>query len=178
MSLPHPATLRVLHYPDPRLRKKGAPVESFDGALAALAARMLELMREHAGVGLAAPQVGVALRLFVMNPTGKLEDDRVLVNPEIVASEGHGEAEEGCLSIPEVRVQVRRSLRCRLRAQDLKGDVQEFAAEELVARICQHEIDHLNGVLIIDRMGPGDQIATRKRLRELESGFAGPRPNS
>lgn len=161
--------LEILFYPDPRLRKRCAPVQEFNGRLASLAAKMTELMHAARGVGLAAPQVGVLLRLFVANTTGKPEDDRVFVNPEIVEPEGAKEAPEGCLSLPDIEVQVRRAMRCRVRALDLSGHPFEIAGEELPARVWQHETDHLDGVLILDRMGPADRIATRKRLRELEA---------
>ncbi|RMF86188.1 MAG: peptide deformylase [Planctomycetota bacterium] len=164
--------MRIIKYPDPRLRKKCAPVTEFNDELRALATRMLELMKAAPGVGLAAPQVGVLLRMFVCNVTGEEGDDCVLVNPEIRDASGWKEAEEGCLSIPEVYVQVRRSLRCTVVAQDLDGNPIELRGEDLPARVWQHETDHLNGVLILDRMGPADEIATRKKLRELEAQYA------
>jgi peptide deformylase len=160
--------LRVIHYPDPGLRQVCQPVTDFDGHLAALAQRMIELMEAGKGVGLAAPQVGVNRRLIVMNPTGQPDDRRVLVNPAIRDPRGSVEAEEGCLSLPGIDVQIRRAQRCRVTAQDLEGRPIELELEDLPARVCQHETDHLNGVLIIDRMGPGDRIATRKILRALE----------
>src|SRR5437870_3788655 len=99
----------LILYPDPRLRHKCAPVEHFGDRLAAVAEGMLRLMRANRGVGLAGPQVGLAERIFVCNPTGNPEDDRVYVNPELLDLSGSIEAEEGCLSIPEVRVMVRRA---------------------------------------------------------------------
>ena len=162
------ADLHIIHYPDARLRKKNAPVTHFDGELAALAARMFELMEKDVGVGLAAPQVGVNQRLVVMNATCKPEDNLVLVNPVIREPHGSVEAEEGCLSLPGIRVQVRRAQSCRLVAQDLEGRPLEMELSDLPARVVQHETDHLNGVLLIDRMGPSDRIATRKTLRALE----------
>ena len=164
--------VKVINYPDPRLRTLGIPVKRFDSDLFALAKRMLELMREHKGVGLAAPQVGLAMRMFVMNATDDPANDRIVINPELLDLEGAKESEEGCLSIPEVRVQVRRALRCRLKALDVEGKPFELAGEDFIARIWQHETDHLNGVLIIDRMGPGDKIATKKHLKDLEAAFA------
>lgn len=161
--------LTIIHYPDPRLKRVAEPVRAFDQELAALAKRMLELMRAAKGVGLAGPQVGMSVRMFVMNPTGEPGDDAVYVNPEIHDLEGARESEEGCLSIPDVRVKVRRAARCRLVAQDLQGREVERAGGDLVARIWQHETDHLNGVLILDRMGPGDRIATKAILRDLEA---------
>lgn len=166
--------LSIIHYPDPRLRQRCAPVTAFDGRLTDLADRMLELMREARGVGLAAPQVGILERIFVMNPTGEPGDGCAIINPELIDFEGGRDDEEGCLSIPEVRVQVRRATRCRLRAVDLSGEPFELEGEDLIARIWQHETDHLNGVLILDRMGPGDRIATRRQLRELEAQYSPP----
>ncbi len=168
--------LHIVHYPDPRLRKKSAPVEEFDDELAALVQRMFALMETGKGVGLAAPQVGINRRLFVMNPSGEADDLQVLINPVIREPHGSAEGEEGCLSLPGVHVQVRRAQRCKVRAQDLQGREIEFEADDLLARICQHETDHLNGVLIIDRMGPSDRIATKKTLKGLEEQYKTSRP--
>lgn len=165
------AALTLIKYPDPRLRRRCEPVTAFDDELRALAARMLAIMREHKGVGLAAPQVGVPLRLFVMNITTRPEDDCVVVNPVIRDGSAVREAEEGCLSIPDVFVKIRRPSRCRLLAFDEHGRPVEREGEGLLARCWQHETDHLDGVLILDRMGPSDEIATRKTLRELEAAY-------
>lgn len=163
--------LRILRYPDPRLRQRCQPVRVFNGELAALARRMEELMRAAHGVGLAAPQVGVPIRMFItcagVDPPGV----RVFVNPTIRDPQGARQAEEGCLSIPQVYVQVRRAARCRIEAQDLQGNPLALEGDEMVCRVWQHETDHLDGILILDRMGPGDRIATRKALRELEAAY-------
>jgi len=164
--------LTIVHYPHPVLRKRCEPVAVFDEQLAEVVARMQELMGEARGVGLAAPQVNLAIRLFVMNATGEPEDMRVYVNPSIRDPHGSVEAEEGCLSLPGVHVSVRRAQRCRIVAQDLKGNPIEEEATDLVARIWQHETDHLNGTLILDRMGPSDRMATRRTLRALEAAYA------
>jgi len=163
--------LTVAKYPDPFLRKICEPVTEFGDDLAALADRLLELMHAGRGVGLAAPQVGVLKRLFVMNTTGDRKDDLVFVNPEIRDMHGSHEAEEGCLSLPELYVRVRRAARCRIVAQDVNGEPIEREGEDMLGRVCQHETDHLNGILILDRMGPGDKIATKKRLKELEAAY-------
>lgn len=160
--------LQIVHYPDARLRQRATAVREFDVALGKIVARMFEVMREERGVGLAGPQIGVPLRIFVMNATGDLRDDLVLINPVLTEQEGSAEAEEGCLSLPGVSVHVRRAVRARLKALDEQGRPIELAGQDLVARIWQHEIDHLDGVLIIDRMGAGDELATRKILRTLE----------
>lgn len=163
--------LNIVHYPDPRLRQVCETIREFDGKLAALANRMLEVMRAGGGVGLAAPQVGVLKRVFVMNRTGEPGDEMVFVNPELHDAQGSREAEEGCLCLPEIYAQIRRAARCRIVAQGLNGDPIELEGEDLIARIWQHETDHLNGILILDRMGPSDKIAAKKKLKELEAAY-------
>jgi peptide deformylase len=163
--------LHIIHYPDPRLRQKSAPVTEFDGQLAALVERMYELMEHGRGVGLAASQLGITKRIIVVNATGDPADNQAFINPVVREPHGSDEAEEGCLSLPGIRVQIRRAQTCRLTAQDLQGRSIEREIDDLLARVVQHETDHLNGVLIIDRMGPSDRIATRKTLRALEEQF-------
>ena len=163
--------LKIIEYPDPRLRRPSAAVERFEPSLKDLAARMLQLMREHRGVGLAAPQVGHNIRLFVMNHSGNPEDDRVYVNPELTEAQGSDEAEEGCLSLPGVNARIIRDKTLRLRARDLEGNPVEQVESGYIARIWQHEFDHLNGTLIIDRMGPVARMAAKRTLRELEEKF-------
>lgn len=165
------AGLRIIEYPDPRLRKVCAPVEDFDDSLAALAERMLELMRQAEGIGLAAPQVGVMRRMFVCNVTGEPGDDHVLVNPKLTLAGGQEEREEGCLSIPEVNVTVVRRQTCDLDAQDPAGKRIRLQGVDLVARCWQHERDHLDGKLIVDHMSETDRIANRKALKSLEARF-------
>src|SRR5690348_12502452 len=166
-----PDDLKIIYYPDPRLKKISAPVAEFDQSLKDLASQMFALMREEKGVGLAAPQVARNIRLFVMNATGNPEDDRVYVNPQLADAEGDEEGEEGCLSIPELRVKVPRSKSLRMTAVDLQGNPIEEKADGFVARIWQHETDHLNGVLLTDRMGPVAKIANRALLKDLEDRY-------
>jgi len=166
------ADLQIIKWPDPRLRKKSETVSTFDDALRDLAERMFELMRQHKGVGLAAPQVGINLRMFVANPTGEPGDDKVYVNPILTDAEGAEEAEEGCLSLPDIHVKVTRpTARLKMQAQDLAGQAFEQMADGFLTRIWQHETDHLNGVLIIDRMGPVAKLQNRKRMKELEEEY-------
>ena len=162
---------RIVRYPDPRLRRKCEPVEVFDESLTALVERMFEMMQEERGVGLAAPQVGVSRLLFVCNPTGKPEDNALYVNPKLSDLVGAVEGEEGCLSFPDVRAMVRRARKCRIQAQDLAGRPFEQIGEELLARIWQHETDHLHGRLIVDRMNDTDKIANKKLLTDLEADY-------
>ena len=163
--------LTVVHYPDPRLREACEPVTRFDDDLKALVKRMLDLMHQGHGVGLAAPQVGVSSRLFVMNITDEEQDDLVFINPEIHDMHGVREAEEGCLSFPEVFAQIRRAAECTIKAQNPDGEPFELTGEGLLCRVWQHETDHLSGTLIVDRMGPSDKIATKKQLKELEAAY-------
>lgn len=162
---------KLVIYPDPRLRETCAPVTQFDERLAALGEQMLKLMHANRGVGLAGPQVGMMERIFVCNPTGEAIDDRVYINPEILELTGAAESEEGCLSIPEVRVIVRRGRAAVMRAMDLQGRPIELKGQDLEARIWQHEIDHLDGRLIIDRMNATDKIATKKQIAQLEADY-------
>lgn len=167
-----PDKLEVVLYPDPILRRRALAVEKFDDAnlplLRRLAARMLELMRQHQGVGLAGPQVGVGIRIFVCNPTGEPGDDRVYINPELCEPQDEEESEEGCLSLPEIHAPVWRSVRLRMRARDVEGNEIDETAEGLLARIWQHETDHLDGVLILDKMPPTVRMAERKKIKALE----------
>ena len=163
--------LKIILYPDPRLKKMSQPVASFDERLRALVARMFDLMREAKGVGLAAPQVGENLRLFVINATQQPGDDRLYVNPVLSDLEGEEEQEEGCLSLPGIHVNVTRGKQVRMRAQDLEGKPIEEVATGFVARVWQHEFDHLNGTLLTDRMGPVAKMAHRKVLNELKEQY-------
>jgi peptide deformylase len=172
-----PENLSIIHWPDPRLKKISLPVTDFDGRLADLTRIMLELMRRHKGVGLAAPQVGLNMRLFVMNATGDPADDKIYVNPQLLDLEGEEEAEEGCLSIPEVHVNVLRAKTARIQALDLEGKPFEEAQADYPARIWQHETDHLNGVLLTDRMGVVAKMSYRRTLKELEEKFMAQAPS-
>jgi len=171
MAQPDPAKLELIYYPDPRLRQKALEVEQFDSWLRDVVERMVELMTTHRGVGLAAPQVGLGIRLFVCTPTGEPNGAMVCVNPVLTDLAGDVEAEEGCLSLPEVNGLVRRARQCRLEAFDLKGNRFSLWGEDLLSRIWQHEVDHLDGTLLIDRFGPAAKIANRRALRELEASY-------
>ena len=166
-----PAKLTIIRYPDPRLSQICDEVTEFNDNLKAVAERMLELMFDGAGVGLAAPQVAVMKRIFVCNPTGKPADDAVYINPVLESLDGAADGEEGCLCLPGVIVPVRRSQRCVIRAKDLDGQEVILAGEDLIARIWQHETDHLNGVTIADRMSPASKITNRRAMKKLEDDY-------
>ena len=168
--------LRIILWPDPRLRKISQPVLIFDENLEGLVSRMFDLMRQAHGVGLAAPQVGENLRLFVTNPTGEEGDDHVYINPTLSDADGETEAEEGCLSLPGINAKILRAKALKIRAQDVKGEWFEETSDEFPARVWQHEFDHLNGTLLMDRMGPLAKISARKVLKELEEKWAEENP--
>jgi len=170
--------LRIIVWPDPRLKKISEPVKEFTPALRELANRMLELMRQHKGVGLAAPQIGHNIRMFVMNHSGEPNDARVYVNPVLSDPDSDETGEEGCLSLPEINAQIVRHKTLRIQAQDLEGNPIDQTETGYIARIWQHEFDHLNGVLITDRMGLGDRFKNRKTLKELEEKYAAEHPET
>lgn len=162
--------LPIRLYPDAALRCECRVVESFDDEVKALAHDMIETMHAAPGVGLAAPQVGVDLQLAVVDVTVGEEPEAliVLVNPEIVEDEGSEVDVEGCLSIPEFTDKVSRPASIRVRADDLEGNPYELEAEGFVARAICHEIDHLHGVLFVDRLRGLRRDRARRHLRRLE----------
>ena len=165
------ALLQILHYPDPVLSKKAEPVTEFDENLKRLAEDMAETMYAAPGIGLAAPQVGVSKRLIVIDcaPKDEAPQLRILVNPEI--SEGEGECceEEGCLSVPDYYASVHRYSKVMVRYQDLTGHAHQVEAEGLFAICCQHEIDHLDGILFVDRLSPLKRSMFKKKWQKLQA---------
>jgi peptide deformylase len=151
---------------DPVLKTRGSPVETFDSALAALAEDMFETMYDAPGVGLAAPQVGLSLRLFVFDDGQGLKG--AVANPEITDRQGEQIEEEGCLSIPGLYHLTPRAMRVRLQGQDLHGESMVIEGEGLLARIFQHETDHLDGTLYIDRLDESERRQALAELREEE----------
>jgi peptide deformylase len=160
----------IVKYPDPVLSKKGAPVTDFGPELAQFVEEMWASMYAAHGIGLAAPQVGVSKRITVIDVSFKERPNEkvVLINPEIIAREGKQFEEEGCLSLPEIREKVQRAARVKVRAQDVKGEFFEIEGEELLARAMQHEIDHLDGILFIDRISPLKRDLVKRRIRKLQ----------
>ena len=163
--------LRILKYPDPRLSEVSAAVETFDEDLRTLAENMVELMFRSRGVGLAAPQVGVGVRMFIASPSFDLDNLRVYINPQILLAEGAESGEEGCLSFPDVHCQIKRSTRIVIQAFDLEGRQFRETCDDLHARICQHENDHLEGCLLVDRMGSIARLSHRKTLQTLRDAY-------
>jgi peptide deformylase len=164
-----PEELELTIYGDPVLRERAEPVTEF-GALAPLIERMFEVMYEEGGVGLAAPQVGVGQRIMVLDvPMGEDDENHVgvLINPEIIETEGSQTGLEGCLSIPGLQEEVTRHDRLRVRGVGANGEPVEFECTQLLSRAIQHEVDHLNGVLFIDRLSPVRRKLLAKKLKKI-----------
>lgn len=159
----------ILKYGAPELERDSLEVKEFDDELRQLALDMLETMYAAPGVGLAAPQVGVNLRLIVVDPTAGEEQGHqtILANPEVLERDGRQKEEEGCLSFPSITATVDRPERVRVRGNDLKGNEVELQAEGLLARAICHEIDHLDGVLLIDRVSRLRRDMIKRRIRKL-----------
>ena len=159
------ALLKITEFPERVLKEVGEPVEKFDAGLEKLVADMFETMYAEEGVGLAAPQVGLSLRLFVMDCEGlKL----VAANPEILSAEGEQEGEEGCLSVGKIHAPLKRAESVRLRAQDVKGEWFEREAEGLAARCFLHETDHCDGLLFIDHLSPLRRDMVKRRFQKMK----------
>ena len=167
-------SLQVVQYPHPTLRHRSKPLRRVDAELRKIVAEMLELMYEHEGVGLAANQVDLPYRLFVTNVKGDRDDreaECVFINPVLSGGHGQDEDEEGCLSIPGIRAPVVRNTKIKIQAYDLAGNEIKGEVDGLMARIVQHETDHLDGTLFIDRLGPAHMAAIRDQLEEFELAF-------
>jgi peptide deformylase len=155
-------------HPAEVLRQKAEKIVDFDEDLQRMVGEMIKIMHDSAGVGLAAPQAGHSVQVFVCNAREEGEEDMVFINPEILESGNTQEwSEEGCLSLPEIHGRVRRPTYVRIRAQDLTGAAFEVESETFHARSWQHEFDHLQGVLILDRMRPIDRLAARRAIKDL-----------
>ena len=155
----------IVEYPASVLLTPGEPVESFDAKLESLVRDMFDTMYDDGGVGLAAPQIGLSLRLFVMDCDGiKL----VAANPEIIFAEGEQKGEEGCLSVGKVHADLKRAERVILRAQDIKGKTFEREASGLAARCFLHETDHCDGILFIRHLSPVRRDIVTRKFRKLK----------
>lgn len=161
--------LKIVHYPEPVLLQVARPVEVFDERLEQLVTDMFETMYDAEGVGLAAPQIGVSERIFVMDCTHAPEGDRrfALINPEIVMQEGEQIGGEGCLSFPGIYTDVKRELRAIVRFHDVKGNLQELDVTELEARCVLHENDHLDGIVFLDRMSALKREIAKRKINKL-----------
>lgn len=162
------AIRKILYLPDERLRKVAKPVEKFDDELQALIEDMFETMYDARGVGLAAPQIGISLRLSVIDVVGDKSEQLVIINPEIVSTEGEKEYEEGCLSVPGAYDKVLRADKVTVKALDRTGKPFEITADGLLGECLQHEIDHLNGKLFVDLLSPLKRMVARRKLDKFK----------
>ena len=160
------AKLRILEFPDPRLRKKAAPVEVVDDTLRQLIDDMFETMYEAPGIGLAATQVDVHRRLLIADLSQEKEEPHVLINPEILEQDGSAITEEGCLSVPGYFEEIERAGYIKVRYLDRDGNEQESEFEGLLAVCVQHEMDHLEGKLFVDYLSEVKRQRIRKRLEK------------
>lgn len=160
---------KILTFPNPVLRQQTEPVTLFDDSLRQLAADLAETMYAAPGAGLAANQIGICRRVVVIDVSSSKEEKKhlVLVNPEIIEKEGCQTDEEGCLSVLDLTAKVERYSKLLVRAQDLDGKTWEFPAENFFARVIQHELDHLNGVLFIDHLSPLKRSLYKRRLKKV-----------
>jgi len=166
--------LRIVPYPHPALRYESRPVTRIDDELRATTREMFDLMYAARGIGLAANQVGLPYRFFVLNLTADPEQkdqERVFINPEIIKRHSSTEEEEGCLSFPGLYAKVQRARKIKAQAFDLDGNLVETAADDLLGRAIQHETDHLSGRLFIDLLGPLARLSAMPRLREFEAKY-------
>lgn len=161
---------KIVKYGDPILEKKAEPVTEFNAELSGLIAEMFEIMYAAKGVGLAAPQIGLSKRISVIDiSVGEDESQKiVIINPEIVHKEGSQTGEEGCLSIPGFREQVKRANKVKVKAVNEKGEPIDLEGEELLARAFQHEIDHLNGILFINHVSTLKRDLIRRKIKKLQ----------
>jgi peptide deformylase len=170
-----PEELRLRFYGDPVLRQRAAEIDEFDPDLAKAAETMFEIMYENDGIGLAGNQVGLLRRLIVLDVT--LDDEQrfraALANPRVLKKDGEETGEEGCLSIPDVRADVSRPDVLVVEAESLEGKTVRFEAEGLLARAVLHEIDHLDGILFVDRIPPSRRKMLEGKLRQIAQDHAG-----
>jgi peptide deformylase len=168
------AKLEIVHYPHPALRWKSRELTKIDAELEDMVQQMFELMYAARGIGLAANQVALPYRLFVINPSGdkdNKEDEMVFINPQISRRNGSEEDQEGCLSLPEIYAPVTRATRVVIDAFDLSGQQFEMDLEDLDARVVQHEYDHIEGVMFTDRLAPGYLAKVQPLITDLELQF-------
>lgn len=160
----------IMKYPEPVLARKAEPVVNFDVALETLVADMFESMYAAEGIGLAGPQIAVPQRVVVIDLSFQKDPEQkfVLINPEIIYSDGKQREEEGCLSLPDIRAKVDRAATVKVRAQNVKGETVEFEGTDLLSRAFQHEIDHLDGILFIDRVSRLKRDLLVRRIKKLQ----------
>ena len=163
---------RITHYPNAVLARRAQPIEKIDDNIRQLVEKMTEIMRANKGIGLAAPQAGVPLQLFIISLDTTSQNVRVYINPTVTPTTDELDSvEEGCLSVPGIYTKIRRYKRCKITATDLDGNEFTEEVDGLYARCLQHESDHINGITIADRMPATARIAHRKQLKKLAENY-------
>jgi peptide deformylase len=168
--------MKIVQYPHPSLRYVAKPLKAIDKKVQTYAAQMLELMYEQRGLALAATQVELPFRMIVMNVAENTEERdpnnaQVVINPDIYEKKGSIEGDEGCLSFPNLYQKIRRAKTIKVRGYDLKGALIEKTCSDLESRVWQHEVDHLDGVLFIDKMGTIAKLGSRSALKAFERNY-------
>jgi peptide deformylase len=163
--------LEIVTVPHPVLHQPAEPIENINQQIVELAKTMVETMYAAPGIGLAAPQINQSVRLITIDLTVGEKDDQliIMINPEILEKEGADVQEEGCLSVPDIQEKVKRPLRVLVKGYDLDGRERKIEAEGLLARVFCHEVDHLDGILFIDRLSPLKRSLIRKKLRKKQA---------
>jgi len=160
---------RITHYPAEVLARRAKPIEKIDDNIRQLVQKMTDIMLENKGVGLAAPQAGVPLRLFIISLDGTRKNLKVYINPTVTPNGELVEFEEGCLSVPGIFTKIRRFKKCKVTATNLDGNEFSEEGEGLYARALQHEYDHIEGMTIVNHLGQAAKIAHRKQLKLLQN---------
>ena len=160
--------MKIFTYPDEILKKKAKPIEKIDDNIKKLVKNMIETLYESDGVGLAAPQVGKSIQLIIVNPDCEPGKETVYINPEIIKRKGREVGEEGCLSVPGVYGEVNRAKWIRFNATLLDGETVTLEAKDFEARVIQHEMDHLKGVLFVEKVLPIEEIRIKRELEQLK----------
>ena len=166
--------MRIVRYPHPALRHRSKPLRRVDSQLKTMIREMFDLMYEQEGIGLAGNQVALPYRMFVMNVRGDpaaKEEEYVFINPVITHAKGAVEDREGCLSFPEIFARVKRPEKIRVDAYSVDGQELSYEMDGLYARVVQHETDHLDGILFVDRLSPANELAVKEDVSALEREF-------
>lgn len=161
--------VKIVHYPDPILLQKAQPIERINEDIQRVAQEMIKTMHEGNGVGLAGPQVGLSQQIIVINPTCEAGKDEVFINPVILKRKGREPGEEGCLSLPGLYACVVRAEWIQVSAILLTGEKVTFVAEGFRARVLQHEIDHLNGILFTSKVQPAEEVKVKHKLLDMQN---------
>ena len=163
--------MQVVYYPNPILRKRAEEVDSFDQDLKDLVEEMKQTMMEYGGVGLAAPQVGLSRRILILSEDGSYENATALINPKIQTSGELVTHQEGCLSFPDIYGDILRPDKVTVEAVDEEGNELKFEQDGWISRIIQHEFDHLEGRMFVERMSPADKVRIKKALKALRDRY-------